>query len=106
MQGAAVASYELGVDPVGENTCEIPLEVITHFRFDLHMGLNVKSCARSQTNIIDVWAGAAQVEIVGEYADLNMIALRHQYRCTEAQRQDYRQDSQSHDDCLSPRDLL
>jgi len=94
-----VASYELGVDSVGPDTREIALEVITHFCFDLHMRLNVKGCARSQAHIVDVGTGAAQVEIIGKYADLDVIALRHQYRCTEAQRQDYGQDSQSHDDC-------
>jgi len=99
MQRAHMASYELGIDSIREDTREIPLEVITHFCFDLHMGLNVKRCARSQAHIIDVGAGAAQVEIVGKYADLDVIALCHQYRCTEAQRQDYRQNSQSHEDC-------
>ena len=78
-----MASHELGVYAIGKDTGKVTLEIVTHLRFYLDKRTDVKTESSAQSHIVDVRSGAAEVEIISEGANFNVIALSKQWSCAK-----------------------
>jgi hypothetical protein len=74
-----------GSHSIRKSRGEVAFEVIRHLGFDLHVAAHVETRASADTHEIDVRAGTAQIEVVRENSDFDVIfrVLRKHGRCCQ-----------------------